>query len=167
MRQKNIPLFVNAIKKVVDKGYNIHVNWYGQDLKDDYSKECHTAVSNSHLENVFVFHAPSLTIQDEYRRADVFCLPSLYEGFPNVLCEAMSCGLPVLCSRVCDNPCIVTDGENGLLFDPFSVEEMATTIEQYINMPSESKTTMREKSREIALMMFSKDRFLQKYNSLL
>ena len=166
MPQKNILLFVRAIGKVVNKGYRIHVDWFGQDLKDAYSKECYAAISDYHLKDVFVFHAPSTIIRDEYRHADVFCLPSLYEGFPNVLCEAMSCGKSVLCSRVCDNPDIVSEGENGLLFDPKSVVDMASTIEHYLNLPVDKKKEMGEKSRCMAEEMFSKDVFIQKYLNL-
>ena len=167
MRQKNIPLFVNAIKRIVDDGYNVHLNWFGQDLMDDYSEECHAAISDSHLENVFVFHTPSSKIQYEYCRADVFCLPSLYEGFPNVLCEAMSCGLPILCSRVCDNPSIVYEGKNGYMFNPNCIDDMVATIECFINLSAEKKKDMGIKSREIAVDLFSKDRFIQNYISLL
>lgn len=163
MLPKNIPNFIQAISKVINDGFKVHVNWFGQDLRDAYSEECHTAICKSHLEDVFVFHAPSSSIQDEYRRADVFCLPSLYEGFPNVLCEAMSCGMPVLCSRVCDNPSIVGEGENGLLFDPLSVENIAFTIEQYLDIPIEKKIEMGRKNREIAVNLFSKDTFVSSY----
>lgn len=54
--------------------------------------------------------SPNQSIEVEYRKADVFCLPSLYEGYPNVVAEAMSCGLPILCSNVCENPYIVEEG---------------------------------------------------------
>lgn len=163
MPQKNIPRFIEAISKVVNNGYKIHVDWFGQDLKDTYSEECHVAVSNCHLEDVFVFHAPSSSIQDEYQRADVFCLPSLYEGFPNVLCEAMSCGKPVLCSRVCDNPNIVKEGENGLLFNPHDSVDMAKVIEQYLCFSQTKQQDMARKSREIAISLFSKNNFINHY----
>ena len=167
MPQKNIPRFIAAISKVVNDGYKIHVDWFGQDLKDAYSEECHNAIKEHHLEGVFVFYAPSSSIQDEYQRADVFCLPSLYEGFPNVLCEAMSCGKPVLCSRVYDNPNIVQEGENGLLFDPLNVDDMVATIERYLDLPLEKKDKMGRRSREIAVELFSRDSFIQKYIAIL
>ena len=167
MPQKNLPKFIEAVGKIVTAGYKLHVDWFGQDLKDAYLEKCHKAIKDYHLEDYFVFHAPSPVIQEEYQKADVFCLPSLYEGFPNVLCEAMSCGKPVLCSRVCDNPIIVQEGENGLLFNPLDADDMAATIERYLNTPLEKKIAMGQKSREIALEMFSKDSFIQKYNSLL
>lgn len=167
MPQKNLPRFIAAIGKVVNDGYKIHVDWFGQDLKDAYSEECHNAVKDCHLEEVFVFKEPSSSIQDEYRKADVFCLPSLYEGFPNVLCEAMSCGKPVLCSCVCDNPNIVSEDENGCLFDPHNIEDMASTIERYLDLNAGKKNEMSTKSREIAVDLFSKDSFIRKYIDIL
>ena len=167
MPQKNLPRFIEAIGKVVSDGYKIHVDWYGQDLKDAYSEECRTTLRRHQLGGLFEFHEPSSSIQDEYRYADVFCLPSLYEGFPNVLCEAMSCGKPVLCSRVCDNSNIVKEGENGLLFDPLSVDDMAAVIEHYLNLPLEKKNEMGLKSRGIAEGLFSEESFIKKYISIL
>lgn len=163
MPQKNIPLFIEAIAKIVSDGYKLRVDWFGQDLKDAYSNSCFNAIRNYHLEDVFFFHAPSSTIQNEYRLGDVFCLPSLYEGFPNVLCEAMSCGLPVLCSRVCDNPNIVIDGGNGLLFNPYNSSDMVKIIEQYLLLGPTKKMEMALKSREIAVRLFSEDSFISKY----
>lgn len=163
MPQKNIPTFIKAIKKVVEDGYKLHVDWFGHDLKDAYSKQCHDAISDNSLENTFLFHSESPDIADEYRKADVFCLPSLYEGFPNVLCEAMSCGLPVMAGRVCDNPTIVREGDNGFLFDPNNIDEMAATIENYIGLPKERVKRMGECGREIAVELFSKKSFIDKY----
>ena len=163
MPQKNLPRFIETVSKIIKDGYKLQVNWFGQDLKDTYSAKCHKAIQEHHLEQNIVFHAPSSNIQEEYQKAGVFCLPSLYEGFPNVLCEAMSCGKPVLCSRVCDNPNIVQEGKNGLLFDPLSVDEMVATIEHYLELPQEKKNDMGKKSREIALELFSKEKFVSNY----
>jgi glycosyltransferase involved in cell wall biosynthesis len=167
MPQKNLPRFIEAISKIVKDGYKLRVNWFGQDLKDAYSVECYKAIQEHHLEQDFVFYAPSSNIQEEYQKADVFCLPSLYEGFPNVLCEAMSCGKPVLCSRVCDNPNIVQEGENSLLFDPLNIDDMVAAIEHYIDLPLEKKNDMGKKSREIAVELFSKEKFIADYCEIL
>lgn len=163
MPQKNLPRFIEAVGKTVAAGYKLHVDWFGQDLKDAYSAECYTAIQKYHLEQNFVFHAPSANIQEDYQRADVFCLPSLYEGFPNVLCEAMSCGKPVLCSRVCDNPNIIQEGKNGLLFNPLDVDDMAAVIKHYLDTPLKKKIEMGIKSREIAVVLFSKKTFITNY----
>lgn len=167
MPQKNVPHFIEAIGKVIGDGYKIHVDWFGLDLQDAYSTECHNAVKSFGLEDAFFFQTPSPTIQEEYQKSDVFCLPSYYEGFPNVLCEAMSCGLPVLCSRVCDNPNIVDEGNNGYMFDPHSINDMVSTIEKYLDLNIENKKDMGVKSREIAIDMFSAESFIRKYLSII
>lgn len=163
MPQKNIPSFIKAIRKVKDDGYKLHVDWFGQDLKDDYSKQCYAAIADNNLEDIFVFHPASTNIVEEYRKADVFCLPSLYEGYPNVLCEAMSCGLPVMASRVCDNSSIIKEGENGLLYDPKNIDEIAETIELFLDFSIEKKLQMGQCSRKIAVELFSERSFVEKY----
>jgi glycosyltransferase involved in cell wall biosynthesis len=55
---------------------------------------------------------------------DVYVQASLYEGFSQTLLEAMSCGLPIICTRVGGNPELVEHGVNGYLVsknDPLSI----------------------------------------------
>lgn len=65
-----------------------------------------------------------------YTGADLFVLPSLFEGFGMPVVEAMSCGVPVIASNVTSIPEVV--GDAGLLFDPYSDEEMAAAMEKVL-----------------------------------
>jgi glycosyltransferase involved in cell wall biosynthesis len=60
--------------------------------------------------------------------ADFVCLPSIREGCPNVILEALGCGRPVVASRVGAIPDIVS-GESGILFTPRDTAEMARSME--------------------------------------
>jgi glycosyltransferase involved in cell wall biosynthesis len=60
--------------------------------------------------------------------ADIFVLPSLREGFPTVIPEAMACGKPVVASRVGGIPDIVSTNEVGLLVDPGNSLSLAEGI---------------------------------------
>lgn len=64
----------------------------------------------------------------EYRRADVFCLPSRQEGFGIVFLEAMAAGLPIVAARCAAVPEIVRQGEGGLLVPPRDPEALAGAL---------------------------------------
>lgn len=54
-------------------------------------------------------------VREEYAQARLFVLSSVREGQPNVLLEAMSCGLPICATAVGGIPRLITAGENGFL----------------------------------------------------
>ncbi len=62
------------------------------------------------------------------KSADLFVLPSLWEGMPNTLLEAMAVGLPVVATSVEGVADIVTDGETGLLVPPRSAERLRSAL---------------------------------------
>jgi glycosyltransferase involved in cell wall biosynthesis len=63
-----------------------------------------------------------------YRNADLFCLPSLREGVPVVLMEAMASGVPVIASRIMGIPELVEDEATGLLVAPGRADLLAEAI---------------------------------------
>ena len=67
-----------------------------------------------------------------YREADIFVLPSLSEGTPRVLWEAMAAGLPIVATRVGGVPEIIQHGETGLLVGPRSAQQLASSIRRMI-----------------------------------
>ena len=60
--------------------------------------------------------------------SDIFVLPSLSEGFPLVILEAMACGLPIVATKVGGIPEIVKDKENGFLIDPKSPMQISEKV---------------------------------------
>lgn len=72
------------------------------------------------------FAGASTTPWQEYPKASVFALASMREGQPNVIMEAMSCGLPVCSTNVGGIPALV--GENGLLSAPGDANALAANL---------------------------------------
>ena len=164
LSQKNIPILIKALNIVRKQGKQARVDWYGSRFAT--YEECMNLIRQFNLEDSFEFHESCNDIIPKYQESDLFVLPSLYEGFPNVLCEAMCCGLPVVCSRVSDVPQIMEDGVNGFIFDPLNVDDMTEKMEKMITLTMEERNQMGVRSREIAVSKFSSDVFIHKYLEL-
>lgn len=83
---------------------------------------------------------------------DLFCLPSLREGWPCVIMEALACGKPVVVSRVGGTPEIVNE-KNGYLIDPGHVPQLAQGLEKALQsswVPEEIRDMLRGFSWEVS-----------------
>lgn len=163
MPQKNPILFMEAMSILKEKGYKFHVTWFGESEDKDYWKLCGEKYDSLNLANIMAFAKPDRNISERYDESDVFCLPSIFEGFPNVLCEAMSCGLPVLCSDVCDNANIAGDGECGFLFNPNDIHSIVAAFEKFITLSAEQKMSFSREARERILSICSNEKFVKGY----
>ena len=66
---------------------------------------------------------------------DVFVLPSIAEGTPVTILEAMACGLPVVASRVGGIPEVVEEGVTGLMAPPSDADALARALASYVTDP--------------------------------
>jgi glycosyltransferase involved in cell wall biosynthesis len=76
---------------------------------------------------------PLMRLAEEYKRAHVFCLPSLQEGFGIVFLEAMAAGKPIVAVRAAAVPEVV---RNGILVEPENPEALADSITRLYRDPS-------------------------------
>jgi glycosyltransferase involved in cell wall biosynthesis len=94
------------------------------------------------------------TLADEYRAADVFVYPSIYEGFGLPVVEAMACGVPVVTSTGGSLPEVA--GDAALIVDPYDVAGLADAI---LRIASDRRLAMGLRIRGIArAASFSWDR---------
>lgn len=85
-----------------------------------------------------------------YALSSGFILPSFSEPWGLVVNEAMACGLPVLVSDRCGSaPDLVTEGGNGYIFDPFSVDEISARMLKLARLGENERHTMGETSQRI------------------
>jgi glycosyltransferase involved in cell wall biosynthesis len=93
-----------------------------------YSKELHRAVMRSNVAGRvhFTGFVEDPDLLQFYGACDLFVFPSFYEGFGLPILEAMACGRAVACSSATAMPEVANAA--GILFDPYSVPEMARAI---------------------------------------
>lgn len=95
---------------------------------------------------------------------DVLCLPSLSEGFPNVVAEAMSCGVPCVASKVGDVPDIV--GTTGEVVAPGSADGLRAALEKLVLAGEQSRLTRGLEARQRVVQHYSHARMLNAYERL-
>ncbi len=81
---------------------------------------------DSHI--IFAGMVPNSKVPEYLAASDVFVLPSLSEGFPISVLEAMAASLPVVTTKVRGLPEIIKDGENGFLVEPENPSEIAAKV---------------------------------------
>lgn len=77
---------------------------------------------------IFTGRIPTERLCLYYGAADVFVLPSLHEGHPMVLLEAMASGLPVIATKVSGSIETVVHGVNGYLVEPRDIYQLAEAV---------------------------------------
>ena len=70
-----------------------------------------------------------------YAAIDIFVLPSLNEGLPMTILEAMAASRPVIATRVGAVPSVIRDGETGLLVDPGDIHGLRSAIARLLSQP--------------------------------
>ena len=105
-------------------------------------------------------------VEKYYQAADIFVLPSLREGMPNALLEAMSCGLPAIVSRLEGvTDWVVSDKIDGLLVEPGNGDDLGKAIKRILSDYALAKSLGRE-ARRTVIERFSMNRVAGEYAKL-
>lgn len=123
--QKNHKFMIQAIKELVDRKFDFHMTFVGEGpLFDDiveYSK-------SMKISKYITFAGSTNFVEKFYEKADLFVLPSLFEGLPLSLLEAYAAGLPVIVSDVGGVSDICRDGVNGRLISVDNLNEFVDAV---------------------------------------
>lgn len=104
------------------------------------------------------------TVADLLQATNLFLLPSQSESFGLAALEAMACGAPVVASRVGGLPEVITDGEDGILEPPGSVEAMARRAIDVLRDPARYAAMSAAASRRA--QDFAASRIVPQYEEL-
>jgi glycosyltransferase involved in cell wall biosynthesis len=98
-------------------------------------------------------------------RADVFALSSHYEGFGNVLIEAMALGVPVVATASAGTRDIINHGVDGLLVETHTADALAAALRQVLENPGRRSEMARE--AQIAAERFAAPKVIARYDAVL
>jgi glycosyltransferase involved in cell wall biosynthesis len=153
-KQKGVQYLLKAIPNVIAEIKNVHFFLLGSGESDNLEKELKTLAKNLNINpNVTFLHTVHLEenskhipldkhfskIAQFYSSADIFCLPSIHEGFPLTIVEALSTGLIIVASRVEGIPEVINNGENGYLCEPKNISELSNKLIKALQIPSEQR----------------------------
>jgi glycosyltransferase involved in cell wall biosynthesis len=123
--QKGITYLLEAMPEIVARVPRAVLVVAGEGpLEQDLKAEAERLALGSHVK----FVGPRLDVPELLKVFDLYVLPSLWEGLPMVLLEAMAAGCPIVATSVGGVPSAIEDGVNGLLVPPRNPAMLARAV---------------------------------------
>jgi len=167
LQNKNLNGLIEAVYGLnSDEKQKLIIEWYGNSGFDDSLKKAKLLITKYSLEDIFIFYPATLDLPLKMQQADFIGLFSFYEGLPNVVCEGMATGKPIIASRISDVPMLLSQN-NGFLCDPNDFKSITKALRHALNLNKTDLKKMGEASRNYAITLFSQDIILRKYENLM
>jgi glycosyltransferase involved in cell wall biosynthesis len=167
---KNLNGLVEALSLLSkEKRSKLTIDWYGDRLCEPFFDnsiiEAKQKIKALELDNMITFYPATIQLVQEVQKADAVGLFSFYEGLPNTICEAMSCGKPIVCSAVSDLPNLLSQDVN-LLCDPSKPQSIMQAINYLIDLTNDQLIQFGKRNLVIAKQTFEKELIIAKYLEL-
>ena len=162
--QKQPLLLLKAFSSFAINKNDVELVMYGRGDLEIHIKKFITETKSSSLIQIL---EPKTHPEDFLKDADVLCIPSLWEGFPNVLAEALSSGVPALGFRNCDGVTdLVVDSVNGWTCDnDGTIEPLIKLLERsYVDLKA---NTISSKNCQKSVEVFNKDLIAKNWEELI
>jgi glycosyltransferase involved in cell wall biosynthesis len=156
-RYKGLHVLLTAIRQCIDAGVDIDLEILGD---GEYRQEYVALSRELGLDAYVSFRGcvtPGTPVFESLRFSDLFVMPSLVEGLPRAMIEAMACGLPCIGSKVGGIPELLPETDMFPANDPFA---LAQKIMEVLNDP-QRMSTMGQRNFRIA-MAFRSDLLQEK-----
>jgi GalNAc-alpha-(1->4)-GalNAc-alpha-(1->3)-diNAcBac-PP-undecaprenol alpha-1,4-N-acetyl-D-galactosaminyltransferase len=168
---KNPLCLIEAMQLLKTKhNISLTVHWAGNlsnsEATTAYYNLCNTKLEQYKLTQNWNWLGVVKDIPQLINSAEMVVHPSLGEGFPNTICEALSSGSIVFASNILDHPFVINEGENGFLFNPHDSTDLALKIKHYLDLTNNKKLEIREKARDSAIKTFSFEKMAESYLKL-
>lgn len=138
-QNKGVALLAQSMPAVLRSCPDVLFRFVGRDGGDangrPWSERLLDQVAPADRPRVVFEQLPREALIERYRRAAVSVLPSLWENFPYALLEAMSCGVPVIATRIGGVSELIEDGVSGLIVPPANPMALTEAICRLLQDP--------------------------------
>jgi len=169
-KRKNHKELVKVIQEV-NKSKQIHLTIIGECSREIHKKYYTELVEHINKEKMndsvtLLLNLSLEAVYDEYRKSDLFILPSTGEFASISQLEAMSCSLPIICSNTNGTSHCIKYGVNGYTFEDMNFDDLRDKIEKVI-VSKENIIKMGEESLKIVKEEYNFDIYKNKIESII
>ncbi|MCD6419932.1 MAG: glycosyltransferase [Synergistetes bacterium] len=155
--------FITSASKICEDGFDVHFLMCGRDVTWK-NKEIATLIDKFDLRKCFHILGEREDIPRIMASLDVFVSSSSGEAFPNVIGEAMACGVPCVVTDVGDSALIVDD--TGRVVLPKDASSLAEAIESLLDMSKEDRKQLGFRARKRIMENFSISEVVKRYEEI-
>ena len=160
--QKGLTYLLRATKDILDRYPDLSLVIAGEGpleyaLQDEAKKYG--------IDRQVFFLGPRLDIPEILNVLDLYVLPSLWEGLPMVILEAMAAGCPIVASNVGGVPKVITHGENGLLVEPKNIDQLVSSVDRLLR-DVDLRLKFSQKNLELVHNKYSSKAMTEQYEQL-
>jgi len=161
---KGFDILVNAMGRLIQNDINCELHMIGQWHTREFQTRIQNLIESRGWSSGFHFHGLT-TGEDKWRvfaQCHALALPSLTEGQPLCILEALGCGMPVIATPVGGIPDMIEEGVHGFLITPANEQLLSDAISRLI-YNRDMWTHMSEANRRLYLSRFTLDRYLKSF----
>ncbi len=135
---KGHDFFLRGLVRAKFKKPDLHLQLLiiGRKLDPSYFRKITKFILENNLNENVIIKNYSPNIREIFSAIDALALPSQREGLSRSMLEAMSCGLPVIATKISEVEEAIIDNKNGILVDYMDIEKMASAIIKLCNSKS-------------------------------
>jgi glycosyltransferase involved in cell wall biosynthesis len=167
--EKNLRNLIEALGEIKRLKISFKFNIYGDTRNETYSREIYDLIKTNGMEDCVFLNGTrnSEELKLIYKSSGLLFLLSEYEGFSNVLAEALINGCIVLVSNIPENTQVIKDGENGFCVESASRESIVSGLMRYMNLSDSELERMSTNNFRKAEEVFNLDAAYLKYISII
>lgn len=128
-QNKNHEVIIKALAKIAPNNPNLFYLICGEGEKRNQLRKLATDLN---MNNRVIMPGYRYDIAEIFKIADLFAFPSFHEGLPTSMIQAMSVGLPIVCSNIRGNVDLIKNNEGGFLCHPGDIDSFAEKIEKLL-----------------------------------